>query len=294
MKMLLVGTLPYTDFPMTYGEVRFDGDYLDVNGRKFSRTQGTGAMITAALTVTNYLKLTPPTVLVAGDTGKGKGTREIFSYLISKMGELSPDFLVLHYCLPIMGLVKLICQGIDARNMKVFLIADAGGMYAAKAAKLAPRFDIFTPDPAEMAFLADPEATHPAYVSKHLFAQDASKVPEQIEAAYRNRDAARLLIVKGAIDYIAENGEIKFTLSEPDVPPLEPIGGTGDTITGLVSGLVYAGYRPLDAAIIATKTNRAAGQSVNPTPATLVKEIADAFPAVLDKYLSEWSKKPAA
>jgi len=294
MKLLLVGTLPYPDFPLTCGEVGFDGDELAVGGRKFSRTQGTGAMITAALTVTNYLKLSPPKVLVAGDTGEGKGTRAMFGYLIENIGELAPDYLVLHYCLPIMSLVKRICQSIDVAKKPVFLIADAGGMYAAKAAKLAPKFDIFTPDPAEMAFLADPAATHPAYVSKHLFAQDASKVPRQIEAAYKNKDAAKLLIVKGATDYIAENGKIKFTLSEPDVPPLEPIGGTGDTITGLVSGLVYGGYRPLDAAIIATKTNRAAGRSVNPTPATLVKEIADAFPAVLDKYLSEWSKNPAA
>lgn len=292
MKMLLVGTLPYADFPVTYGEVGFDGDYLAVNGKRFSRTQGTGAMLTACLTVTNYLKLGPPDVLVAGDVGEGKGTRDMFGYLVEHIGEISPDVVVLHYCLPVMGLVKRVCQSIDTLKKNVFLIADAGGMYAAKAAKLAPRFDIFTPDSSEMAFLADPAATHPAYVSRHLFDQDASKVPEQIAAAYKNKDAAKLLIVKGATDYIAQNGKIMYTLREPDVPALEPIGGTGDTITGLVSGLVYAGYKPLDAAIIAAKTNRTAGEYVRPTPATLVKEIADAFPAVLEKHLAEWSKSP--
>ena len=290
MKLLLVGTLPYPDSPMTCGEVKLDGDFLNVNGQQFPRTQGTGAMVTAALMVTNYLKLPPPCVLVAGDKGEGKGTREIFGYLVSKMTELSPDYLVLHYCLPIVSLARLICQSIDASKRDVFLIADAGGMYAAKAAKMASRFDIFTPDPTEIAFLADPEATHPAQISKHLFAQDLDKVPEQIQTAYMNNDAAKLLIVKGATDYIAENGKIVYTLDEPNVPALEPIGGTGDTITGLVSGLVYAGYKPLDAAIIAVKTNRTAGQYVNPTPATPVKEIVDAFPAVLNKYLIEWSK----
>ena len=211
---------------------------------------------------------------------------------MSKITELSPDYLVLHYCLPIVSLARLIYKSIDTSKRDVFLIADAGGMYAAKAAKTASRFDIFTPDPSEMAFLADPEATHPAQISKHLFTQDLDKVPEQIKAAYKNNDAAKLLIVKGATDYIAENGKIVYTLDEPNVPGLELIGGTGDTITGLVSGLVYAGYKPLDAAIIAVKTNRTAGQYVNPTPATQVKEIADTFPAVLNKYLIEWSKNP--
>ncbi len=294
MRLLLTGTLPYPDFPVTCGEVGFEGDFLSAAGRRFSRTQGTGAMITAVLQVTSYLKLPPPTVLVAGDTGDGKGTREMYGYLIEHLRELAPDFLTLHYCLPIMGLVRRVCQAVDSVNKNAFLIADAGGMYAAKAAKLAPRFDIFTPDPSEMAFLADPAATHPAYVSKHLFAQDAGKVPAQIEAAYKNKDAARLLIVKGATDYIASEGKVLYTLKEPDVPALEPIGGTGDTITGLVSGLVYAGYKPLDAAVIAAKTNRVAGQYVNPTPATLVKEIADAFPAVLEKHLAAWSEKPLA
>jgi len=57
---------------------------------------------------------------------------------------------------------------------------------------------------------------------------------------------------------------------------------------------VYGGYKPLNAAVIAAKTNRTAGEYVNPTPATPVKEIVDAFPAVLDKHLAEWSKNPPA
>jgi NAD(P)H-hydrate repair Nnr-like enzyme with NAD(P)H-hydrate dehydratase domain len=231
-------------------------------------------------------------VLVAGDKGEGKGTRGIFSYLLSKMSELSPDYLVVHYCLPIVSLARLLCESIDASKRDIFLIADAGGMYAAKAAKRASCFDIFTPDPSEMAFLADPEATHPAQISKHLFTQGSENVPEQVMVAYKNNDAAKLLIVKGATDYIAENGRIVYKLDRPNVPALEPIGGTGDTVTGLVSALVYAGYKPLDAAIIAVKTNRTAGQYVNPTPATPVKEIINAFPAVLNKYIIKWSKYP--
>ena len=59
-----------------------------------------------------------------------------------------------------------------------------------------------------------------------------------------------MLVVKGKKDYVARDGEILDTISEPDIPMLEPIGGTGDTITGLISGLMYAGVEPKDAAIL--------------------------------------------
>jgi hypothetical protein len=35
-------------------------------------------------------------------------------------------------------------------------------------------------------------------------------MPEQIRTAYQNNDAAKLLIVKGATDYIAENLNIRI------------------------------------------------------------------------------------
>ena len=59
----------------------------------------------------------------------------------------------------------------------------------AKAAGLAPFFDIFTPDAAEMAFLADPNATHPAYV-RFMMYENMERMPELIEAADENRNAA--------------------------------------------------------------------------------------------------------
>jgi len=70
---------------------------------------------------------------------------------------------------------------------------------------------------------------------------------------------------------------------------LEPIGGTGDTITGLVSGLVYAGLEPKDAAIYACRTNRMAGLLAQPTPATKVKEIIDQFSTVATQNYCSWS-----
>lgn len=287
--MLLFGTLPYKDFPLTFGQVSREGDNLKADGRVFSRTQGTGAMISAALSIATHFREDPPYVLVAGDIGEGNGTRDIYQYLTRRVAELKPDYIAMHYSLPIMALMRKFMEALKACPQKPFLIADAGAMYAAKGAGLAGEFDIFTPDPSEIAFLADPQATHPAYIAKHLFESEAAQIPQQIAEAFRLGSAAKLLLVKGKTDYVAQGGEILYTIDEPSVPHLEPIGGTGDTITGLVSGLVYAGLAPKDAAVFACRTNRTAGKLANPNPATKVKEIIDQFPRVAKEYYCSWS-----
>ena len=288
--MLIAGTIPNKDIPLTLGQVKLDEGFLVADGQRFARFQGTGAMISAVLATTGHLKLEPPKVLVVGDIGDGQGSRELYNYLIDNIGELSPEVFVMHYCLPIMTLMKQLCKAIENSKKRPFMIADAGAMYAAKGAGLASEFDILTPDPSEIAFLADPKATHPAYIARHLVQCDSSKIPEQIDTAFKNGSAAKLLLVKGKTDYIASNGSILETVNEPDVPTLEAIGGTGDTITGLVSAFVYAGLKPKEAAIVAAKTNRMAGKFAQPTPATKVAQIIDQFPAVFEKYLCEWSE----
>lgn len=287
--MLLFGTLPYKDFPVTFGQVSLEGDSLVADGKKFSRTQGTGAMISAALAIATHFKEEPPFALVAGDIGEGKGTRDIYQYLIDHICSLQPEIITMHYSLPIMALMRKFIEKVKTCPKKPFLIADAGAMYAAKGAGLSKEFDIFTPDPSEIAFLADPQATHPAYISKHLFECDSSKIPQQITDAFRLESAAKLLLVKGKTDYVAQGGEILYTINEPNVPFLEPIGGTGDTVTGLVSGLVYAGLEPKDAAVFACRTNRTAGKLAEPVPSTKVKDIIDQFPRVAKEYYCSWS-----
>jgi len=287
--LLIAGTVPYEDFPLTAGTVRDEGEFLSVNGRSFSRTQGTGAMIGAALAATSYLKLEEPQAVIAGDTGHGKGSREIYEYLSQNATRLSPEVLALHYWLPDMALTRQLCNAIKKCEKRPVMIADAASMYSAKAAGLAGDFDIFTPDATEMAFLADPAATHPAYVQRHLIDTDIKRTPELIKTAYRNGSAARLLLVKGAVDYIVSNGEIVATVNEPDVPTMEAIGGTGDVITGLVSALAYAGLEPHEAAIIAARANRMAGKFAQATPATKVRQVIAQFPAVFHEYLCQWS-----
>ncbi len=287
--MLIAGTVPIRDFPLTVGRAVAEGEDMVVEGRRIPCAQGTGAMISAALAAIDYLKLEAPQVLVAGDIGQGKGTREIYEYLIGKVGDISPRVMVLHYCLPVMALMRTLCESVQRCPRKVLMIADAGSMYAAKAAGLAACFDIFTPDATEMAFLADPDATHPAYIARHLFDADTSRTPELVAAAYQHKNAARLLLVKGAIDYVVDGGDIVATVAEPNVPALEAVGGTGDTITGLVSAFVYAGLEPREAAILAARSNRMAGKFAQATPATRVRQVIGQFQAVFEEYLCQWS-----
>ena len=287
--MLIAGTVPRKDLPLVMGTVRTEEDCLLVSGHRILRTQGTGAMVGAALATTEYLKLEAPHALLAGDIGQGKGSREIYEYLIEKVAEISPKVLALHYCLPDMALTRRLCEAVKRCARRPLMIADAASMYAAKAAGLAGEFDIFTPDATEIAFLADPNATHPAYISRHLFDTDIAQTPRLVTESYRNNNAARLLLVKGAIDYVVRDGDILATITEPDVPELEAIGGTGDTITGLLSALVYAGLEPHEAAIIAARANRTAGRFARATPATGVRQIIDQFPAVFKEHLCQWS-----
>ena len=288
--ILVAGTVPIRGFPLTIGRAVLEGEGLVVDGRRIPCAQGTGAMISAALAAVDYLKLEAPQVVVAGDIGQGKGSREIYEYLIQKASDISPQVVVLHYCLPIMALMRRLCESIQRCADKVLMIADAGSMYAAKAAGLASHFDIFTPDATEMAFLADRDATHPAYIARHLFDADVGRTPELVAAAYEHESAARLLLVKGATDYVVDSGDIVASVDEPNVPAMEAVWGTGDTITGLVAAFVYAGLEPQEAAIIAARSNRMAGKLAQATPATRVRQIIGQFQTVFKEYLCQWSE----
>jgi NAD(P)H-hydrate repair Nnr-like enzyme with NAD(P)H-hydrate dehydratase domain len=287
--MLIAGTVPLRDMPLTMGEVNAEGDVLIVNGKRIPCMQGTGAMVSAALATTSYLGLDAPHALLVGDIGEGRGSRELYQYLIDNIAELSPRVLALHYWLPDMSQTRQLCEVVEKCDRRPIMVADAASMYSAKAARVAEKFDIFTPDATEIAFLADPDATHPAYIARHLFETDITQAPELAKIAYRNHDAAKLLLVKGAVDYIIRDGEVLDTVTEPDIPESEAIGGTGDTITGLVSALMYAELEPHEAAIIAAKANRMAGKYTRATPATKVRQIIEQFPAVFKEYLCQWT-----
>ncbi len=281
--LLICGTIPDEDFPLTIGPVAFDEESLFLDGKALSCTQGTAALVGAACKVTAYLGTEAPRALLVGDRGMGKGSRSLYEYLIRNLPSLSPRVLVLHYMLPVMGLMKRVVESSERCPRKPVLVADAAAMYAAKAAGLAPRFDIFTPDHSEMAFLADPEASHPAYVSRHLFESDSAMIPELALAAHRHGGAAKMLVVKGATDYIVEDGRVVGCVSTPDIPALEAIGGTGDTITGMLGAFIHAGFGFREAANLAAKINRLSGLHAAATPFTKIRHIIAAIPAAIEE-----------
>jgi NAD(P)H-hydrate repair Nnr-like enzyme with NAD(P)H-hydrate dehydratase domain len=164
------------------------------------------------------------------------------------------------------------------------LLADAGFMYVAKASGYAPFYDLFLPDLGELAFLADEKAMHPAYTRGFLtmLEDDPTRL---IERAFSTGNAARYLCVKGRIDHICAHGKIVEAVGSPMIDALEPIGGTGDTITGMAAGLLSHGYAIPEACRIACSANRIAGQMAAVTPATQIEQIISLIPAALDELL---------
>jgi NAD(P)H-hydrate repair Nnr-like enzyme with NAD(P)H-hydrate dehydratase domain len=164
------------------------------------------------------------------------------------------------------------------------LIADAGSMYVAKMGGKSLAYDLFTPDVGELAFLADETAPHPIYTRGFILHED-NRVPDLISRVYAHKNAARYLLVKGRQDYIANEEKILATIDSPMDEALEAIGGTGDTLTGIVSVLIETGMGISEAASIAARANRLAGHYAEPTPATQLIEIIGQIPRALDEIL---------
>lgn len=288
--LAVAGTVPIKELPLIAGRPKLQNGFLVLEDARIPCTMGTAAMVSTAVVTCNYLGIEGPYWITAGDLGEGSGSRAIYKYLIEKLPEISPNILSLHYLLPILTLMREVMKSIEKCNKKPILIADAGSMYAVKATGFAPRFDILTPDAGEMAFLADPDATHPAYVQHYIFEVDTTEIPKLVKQAYKYGNAPKVLLIKNPVDHVAKEGQVIATIDEPNIPELEAIGGTGDTITGLVSSFLSAGYEPLQAAIIAAKANRVAGKFASPSTATKIFDIISQFPKVFKKYLREWSE----
>ena len=86
---------------------------------------------------------------------------------------------------------------------------------------------------------------------------------------------------------IAGKSGIIATVSAPADEALEAIGGTGDTLTGIVAALVGAGMEIRQSAVIAARVNRLAGHLARPTPATEISEIIRHIPRALKRVLEQ-------
>ncbi len=284
-----MATYPVSGGEVLEGEVTLRAECgIAVGGVPVPSSQGTSAMLGAAAQVSAHLGIPAPVALVGGDIGRGDGTRAVFHRLEDAVRRYEPDVIAFHYMQPIMALMRDAVERLSRLVPDAALVADAGGMYAAKATGLASRFELMTPDVGEAGFLADPNVTHPAYVSHHLFGTEAYDPVEIARLAFERGGSARVLIIKGARDAVVSQGQVIEWIEEPDVPELEAIGGTGDTITGLASAFLAAGFPTVDAARCACLANREAGRLAAVTPASHASDLVRELPQVLAENLCRW------
>jgi ADP-dependent NAD(P)H-hydrate dehydratase / NAD(P)H-hydrate epimerase len=277
MSWLIVGSVPRADFPLVRGDFRLQDDTLILNGRhageqRIRVARGTPALMAVAAAAAEVLGIPAPQALVAGDVGTGEGSRAVYGHLVENIDQIDHAGLTFHYLLPDIAWHNQVLWALEARNPAPLLAADAGFMYAAKMSGYAAHYDLFTPDAGEMAFLADEVAPHPFYTRGFLL-QEEDRVPELIQRAYAEENAARHLLVKGKTDFVVAHGKTVAEISAPVVPAMEPIGGTGDSLTGLVTALLASGMEITQACRTAALANRHLGHLANPTPAFGVADL---------------------
>jgi ADP-dependent NAD(P)H-hydrate dehydratase / NAD(P)H-hydrate epimerase len=282
--LAIVGTVPDPNVPVLVGEATLDFQQVAVGGRRFPVNRGTPALLAAAIQVCQVLGKPLPVAYLVGDIGLGEGSRQLYRFLTENIGQENFDVIAFHYLQPDVDWHNQVLFSIQEMAKKPVLIADAGFMYAAKMSGEAAAYDLFTPDIGELAFLADEEAPHPFYTRGFIIHQE-NEVEELIARAYQFQNASKYLLVKGSRDYIT-NGDGNLNIVEnPGAEAMEAIGGTGDTLTGIVAGLVNYGMNIGEASVKAAKINRIAGVYAMPTPATQIAEIIEQIPRATEEII---------
>ncbi|MDX9715502.1 MAG: NAD(P)H-hydrate dehydratase [Dissulfurispiraceae bacterium] len=283
--LAIAGTIPDKELPLIEGEVILQDGNILISNTSINVNRGTAALLGAAVRTLEFLNCPLPYAYLVGDTGLGEGSRRMYGHLTEELPKKEFSVVTFHYAMPDIDWFNKIIIAVDHMKQRPLLVADAGSMYAAKMSGQSSVYELFTPDSGELAFLADEEAPHPFYTRGFILHEDNASV-DLIKRAYANNNAAKYLLVKGSTDYIASKNEIISSVNSPEAEAMEAIGGTGDTITGIVSGLMVSGMETADAAVAAAKVNRLAGLYADPTPATQVISIIEQIPRALKEILS--------
>jgi ADP-dependent NAD(P)H-hydrate dehydratase / NAD(P)H-hydrate epimerase len=282
--LAIIGTVPDQDFPLAAGDVGLVDDKIYIQGERVSVNRGTPALLASAIRTCEVLDIPGPFGYLVGDIGRGAGSRSLYEHLTRILGKSNYNTIAFHYLQPDADWHNRVLFAVEEMAQRPVLIADAGFMYAAKMSGQSSEYDLFTPDIGELAFLADEEAPHPFY-TRGFILHEENRVPDLISRAYSHRNAARCLLVKGEKDYVADSDGIRAVVDHPSEEAMEAIGGTGDTLTGIVAALIDSGMPVHDAAVAAIRANRLAGSYAKPTPATQVKEIVEHIPRALEEIL---------
>lgn len=283
----IVGTVPDLNVPLIHGNARFVDNRVEIDGRGIAVHRGTPALIGAALKASECIRCPEIYAFLVGDIGRGDGSRRLYEFLTQHLHEFDFQVLTFHYLQPDVDWHNKVLFAVEAMHNRPILIADAGFMYAAKMSGQAESYDFFTPDVGELAFLADELAPHPFY-TRGFILHENNDVRDLIRRAYEHQNAAKYLLVKGESDHIAHAKQVLQTVDRPSFEAMEAIGGTGDTLTGLLSVLCGAEFHMTDAAVLAARINRWTGHYADPNPSTqvgeLIKEIPQAVVKVLDEH----------
>lgn len=279
----IVGTVPDEDFPLLCRPAALSGEKLLVGDLQVPVNRGTLALLASALQVCEFFHAPLPTAYLVGDIGTGAGSRSLYAYLEETLGRQVYTSLTFHYIQPDVDWHNRVLFAIDRMAEPPVLIADAGFMYAAKMSGQSGVYDIFTPDMGELAFLADADAPHPFYTRGFIF-HEPERAPELISQAYQHDNAARYLLVKGKTDIVADASGVIETITEPLVPSMEAIGGTGDIITGLLAAFTALGHDSQKACMYASMIARMAGSLADPNPGTQVVDIIRHIPMSLKQF----------
>lgn len=284
--LAVVGTVPERNFPLVAGEVLLKGERIKVREQVVPVNRGTPALLAAAVKAGEVLGLSPPFAYLVGDIGLGDGSRRLYEHLVRDLPRSHCSFIAFHYLQPDVDWHSKVLFSVEAMNPRPVLIADAGFMYAAKMSGQAEAYELFTPDAGELAFLADEEAPHPFY-TRGFILHEEHRVSDLIARAYEHKNASRYLLVKGSKDHVASRGGIHAVIHSPVDEALEAVGGTGDTLTGIVSVLMASGMETLEAAVLALRINRLAGHYAKPSPASHVMELIAHIPRAMEEILKE-------
>jgi len=284
--LAIVGTVPDQGLPLLSGEMRLEGEAIRIGEERVPVNRGTPALVAAAVRAMEVLGQDRPFGYLVGDIGLGDGSRNLYDHLTRNLGQSEFGVMTFHYLQPDVDWHNRVLFAVEEMQNRPVLIADAGFMYAAKMSGEARSYDLFTPDVGELAFLADETAPHPFY-TRGFILHEENRVSDLIVRAYEHHNASRYLLVKGERDYVAHEKGVLATIEHPSEEALEAIGGTGDTLTGMVSALIHAGIKITEAAAIAAWTNRLAGHYANPSPATQVTEIIAHIPRALEEALDK-------
>ena len=284
----IIGTVPDLQLPLIHGKVRLVDNQIEINGRHIAVNRCTPALIGAALRASECCRCPETYAFLVGDIGKGDGSRKLYAFLAQHLHEFDFKVLTFHYLQPDVDWHNKVLFAVETMQKRPILIADAGFMYAAKMSGQSESYDFFTPDVGELAFLADELAPHPFYTRGFILHPNGN-VPDLIRQAYQHQNAARYLLVKGEVDYIVHEEQVIQKVDHPSIETMEAIGGTGDTMTGVLSVLCSADFNKTDAAVLAARANRWTGYYANPSPATQVTELIEKIPQAVVKVLNEYN-----